>query len=64
MINTTEEIEITAMYYAPQFGCKTYRYCNIYFSITTVSLETMYINKYARRDYPFATNPFKARCFK
>ena len=61
MINTTEEIEITAMDYAPQFICKPYRYCNIYFSVIPVSLETMYTIKYIGRDYQFATNPFKAR---
>ena len=61
MINTTEEIEMTSMYYAPQFCCKTYRYCNIYFSVTPVSLETMYIIKYVGRDYQFALHPFKAR---
>ena len=61
MINPTEEIEITAMYYAPQFNCKPYGYCNIYFRVTPVSLETMYIIKYVGRDYQFALHPFKAR---
>lgn len=61
MINTTEEIEITAMHYAPQFNCKPYGYCNIYFRVTPVSLETMYIIKYVGRDYQFALHPFKAR---
>ena len=61
MINPTEEIKITEMYYAPQFNCKPYGYCNIYFRVTPVSLETMYIIKYVGRDYQFATNPFKAR---
>ena len=61
MINPTEEIEITAMYYAPQFNCKPYVYCNIYFSVTPVSLETMYIIKYVGRDYQSALHPFKAR---
>lgn len=60
MINTTEEIEITSMYHAPQFYCKPYWYCNIHFSVTPVSLETMYIIKYVGRDYQFALHPFKA----
>ena len=61
MINPTEEIEITTMYYAPQFNCTPYRHCNIYFPVTPVSLETMYIIKYVGRDYQFALHPFKAR---
>ena len=61
MINPTEEIKIKAMHYAPQFNDKPYGYCNIYFSVTPVSLETMYIIKYVGRDYQFALHPFKAR---
>lgn len=61
MINTTEEIEITTIDYAPQFNCKPYRYCNIYFRVTPVSLETMYLITYVGRDYQFAMNSFKAR---
>lgn len=61
MINTTEEIEITTMKYAPQFNSKTYKYYNSYFNITPASLKDVYLIKYIGRDYQFALHPFKAR---
>ena len=64
MINPTEEIEITATLYKPQFNCKTYKYYNSKFYSTTVHLKDMYLIKYARKDYNSVLNPFKARCFK
>lgn len=64
MINLNETLGITTTRHAPQFNCKPYGYCNIYFSVTPVSLETMYIIKYVGRDYQFALHPFKAMKYK
>ena len=61
MINPTEEIEMTASLYTPQFDFKAYRYHNYDFYTTTVHLKDMYLIKYARKEYNFTLNPFKAR---
>ena len=60
MINPTEEIEITATEYIPQFSCKTYRYYNLDFYVNRFSLKYIYINKYAGEYYYYALNSFKA----
>ena len=59
MINTTEEIEITAMHYAPQFNCKPSKHYDYNFHIIPARLEKMYLNKYAAKGYYVDKQSFK-----
>ena len=61
MINPTEKIEMTRMYYATQFNGKPYKYYNDDFYSTPIRLGKMYLNKYNNKKYQFTINPFKAK---
>ena len=61
MIKQNQRIRMTITGYLTQVESDVNMYCYTDFIVETRLLEEMYINKYARRDYPFATNPFKAR---
>ena len=59
MINPTEEIEMTASSYLPQFVWNTYKYHNYDFYITTRGFKEMCVKKYDGKGYQFSIHPFK-----
>ncbi len=65
MININKRIKITVTGYVPQFRRGlTAKYHNANFYRPKMSIEKMYLNKYAGRDYSCAIHSFKARCYK
>ena len=65
MININKIVKITVTRYRPQFrGLLTAKYHGADFYRPEMSIEKMYLNKYAGRDYSCAIHSFKARCFK
>ena len=59
MINTTEEIEMTAMAYATQFNFEASKRYDSKFYIIPARLEKMYLNKYATKGYYIDKQSFK-----
>lgn len=59
MINKHQRIRMTATEYVPQFHGGVSRYYRAGFYTSTVLVEKMFRNKYARNDYQGMLNAFK-----
>lgn len=64
MINLNETLEITVTGHLSQIVCGVSEHYNDDSFVTTVSLETMYLNKYSIKDYSYTLHPFNVRCHK
>lgn len=61
MINKHQRIKMIAIEYVPQFHGGASRYYRADFYTSTVLVETMFRNKYARNDYQGIFNAFKVK---
>ena len=59
MINKNQKIRMTAIEYVPQFHGGASRYYRADFDTSTVLVEKMFRNKYARHDYQGTLHAFK-----
>lgn len=61
MINKHQKIRMTAIAYVPQFHGGASRYYRADFYTSTVLVEKMFRNKYARNDYQGTLHAFKVK---
>ena len=61
MINKNQKIRMTAIEYVQQFHCGASRYYRADFYVSTVLVEKMFRNKYARNDYQSTLHAFKVK---
>lgn len=61
MINKNQKIRMTAIEYVPQFHSGASRYYRADFYVSTVLVEKMFRNKYARNDYQGTLHAFKVK---
>jgi hypothetical protein len=61
MINKNQKIRMTAIEYVPQFYSGASRYYRADFYTSTVLIEKMFRNKYAKNDYQGTLHAFKVK---
>lgn len=60
MINLNKKLEIAVTKYITQIDGKPHKYYNSDFFVTVIRLKRMYENEYARKDFHYAMQTFKA----